>query len=88
VQSQVEINLIVTEIIQDSKFKEKQPNISQSTSFYKRFLVITNQGLSILKNISESIKCEFCSDEKFCPRGPIFDFMIGYKSLQTIVLFT
>ena len=50
-------------------------------------IIITNEGIQIIKEIPDELKCEDCAEFNFCPRGPVQDFCIKYSAIETIVNF-
>jgi len=56
-------------------------------NFYKRILIITNNGIQILKTFNDNKNCESCLPYQFCPRGPTQNLCIRFSDIITIVNF-
>ena len=54
-------------------------------NFYNRIIVITTEGIQFLKNLPLKDQCKECNPSKFCPRGPIQDFVIKFLDLESII---
>ena len=48
-------------------------------NFYKRSILVTSQGIQIMKLLPDCHECDKCLDDAFCPRGPVQDFCIDYN---------
>jgi len=78
----------------DSSLNSKKQSSSKAESegapeFKNRLIVLTNQGILIMKNLPNGSKekCPKCPPQAFCPRGPKCLNSIRYEDVKSVINF-
>lgn len=56
------------------------PNIDKyvDKTLYKRLFILTNKGIHVFRDIPESLKCQNCPANLFCPTGPVQEYCFRF----------
>ena len=65
----------------DCKYKNRENN------FKKRLFVLTNHGIHLMKDLPPEQRCQNCTYENFCPRGPIQEQVVKITDIQSTINF-
>lgn len=83
--SWVDLNNAVVEVKASSSAATAEE--FEDNNFNRRLFVVTNQGIQVLCDIPDVIKCLKCPPNKFCPRGPLQEFCIRFSDIERVINF-
>lgn len=71
----------------NNHYRKRASNLGVDPHFYRRLLVLSNHGVQIMRDVEEKDKCNKCSKDKFCPRGPYQDVCIKFADIKSVINF-